>query len=74
MNDAVLVGFLQRLRDLNGGVESFVERPRTFLYFLGEARPVDVSHRQEDRAVVFVDAVDRTDAGVVQRGGGLCFA
>jgi hypothetical protein len=73
VNDAVLVSFLERLRDLLRDLDSFVCRDRPALQALGEVFAVDELHRQEVRggAVVECRSLEAVDVGnvrVVERG------
>ncbi len=74
MNDALFVGFVEGLGDLDGGAESLIKRQRTFLDLLRQRRPIDVGHRDERLVVFLVDAEDLADIGVIEGRRGLRFS
>ncbi len=73
MHDAVLVRCGKRGRNLRRVLERLRRRHRTTSDQRVEARAVDQLHRDERRAVVFVDLVDGDDVRMVERGGGARF-
>ncbi len=74
MHDAALVRGLERLGDLQRDSQRLVTRKRAVGEPLREVFTLDELHRQEAHAVRLVQAVDRRDVGVVQRGEQLRFA
>jgi hypothetical protein len=74
VNDPLLVGGFQRLRDLPGDRQGLVEWNRTARDPLREIVPLDQLHDQCTDAVGFFEAVDVRDVGMVERRQGLGFA
>ena len=69
VNDPLLMGFFQALRDLDRDIESFFERKRASSDLLPEVFPLDILHDDERLAFAFIDFMDRADVRVGQRGG-----
>jgi hypothetical protein len=68
MHDAALVRRLDRFRDLPGDRQRLVEGERACAQPLLERRPVDELEDEREDAVRLLDAVDRRDVRVVERG------
>ena len=68
MNDALFVRGFDRLSDLPGDAQRFVERQRTAAELVRERRPVDEFEDQRCAGWRVGEAVDGGDVGVVQRG------
>ena len=66
MDDPLLVGFLQGLRDLLRDVQGFVHRDGAARDPLGEGQPLDQLEDEKDRAAFFFEVVDGGDAGMVE--------
>ena len=67
VDDAVLVGVLEGLRDLLRDRQRFVDGDRALGDALVEGRALDQLHDQRARPVRFFEAVDRGDVGMVER-------
>ena len=61
-------------RDLRGDTDGAIDGQRPLGDLVIEARTFDQRHRDEGRALGFVDLKDGTDVGVVQSRGGLRLA
>ena len=68
MNHTGFVGGLQRLGNLLGDGQGFVERDRPLRDPVSESRPLHQLQDQRPRAFGFLDAVDGRDVGVVEAG------
>ncbi len=66
MDDALLVGRLQRFGDLPRDGDRLLDRQRTLLQSLRQGRPLDELHDQRLRAIRFLEAEDRGDVRVVK--------
>jgi putative endopeptidase len=67
VDDAALVGVLERLRDLQRDRQRFGDRDRSVREPLREILALDQLHREEAHAVGGVETVDRSDVRMVQR-------
>ena len=74
MDDAVLVGGFERLDDLARDRQRVLEWNRAVSDAIGQRGPVDELHHQRLPGRRFLDAVDRRDVRMVQRGEDLRFA
>ena len=68
MDDALVVGLFERLRDLQRGREALGERERTRREAVGQRRTVDELHHQGVRLTGGLEAVDLRDVGVRSTG------
>ena len=68
MDDPLLVGGFERLGDLAGDRQGFIERDRAFGDPVLERRPFDQFQHQRPRVTALFEAVDLRDVGVVQGG------
>ena len=67
MDDALLVRGLERLDQLQGHGERFLDRQRPVRNAFGQGRTVDQLHDQRTPAAAVLEAVDGRDVGMVQR-------
>ena len=67
MDDALLVGLLERLGDLSRDDQGLVEGDLSALQPLGEVLSLDELEDEEELPVRFLEPVDGGDAGVVER-------
>ena len=74
MNDPLLVGRFERLRDLLRDRQRLVERNRPACDAIGQRRPFDQFHDERAGAATLFEPVDGGDVRMVQRGEGLGFA
>lgn len=74
VDDAALVGALERGGDLVGRAQHLLQRQRAFLQAVGKGGALDQLEDEHERAVRGLDAVDLADMGMVQRGEHLGFA
>ena len=74
MDDALLVGHFQRFRNLVRDRQRFVNRKRASRNAFSERLAVDQFEDEEQPAVRFVEAVDRTDVRMIERREELRFA
>ncbi len=68
MHDALFVRGFDAFGDLLGDVQRLIDGKRAALETPGEILALDQFHRQEALAALLMQAVDRGDVGVVQRG------
>ena len=68
MNDPLLVGRLQRLRNLLGDRQRLVDRDRPLGDPISEGRSFDEFQHQCLGAVLLFEAMDARDAGVIEAG------
>ena len=68
MDDAAIVRRLERLGDLASSRDDLVDRQRTGRQALRERRPLDQFEHERGDVAAFLDAVDRADVRVIQRG------
>ncbi len=68
VNDPLLVGSLERLRDLSGNVERFVDRDRATREAFVQALAVHELEHEKLVAIRFVQSVDCGDVRMIQRG------
>ena len=61
MHYALLVGFLQRLGDLDSDIERLPQRQRPFLQPIGQRFSLQQLHDDEVRPVLRADIVEMTD-------------
>ncbi len=73
MNDALLVGGLERLRNLLRDRQCLVDGNRAVPDSVGERRSLDQLHHERGRARALLQAVDGRDVRMVQCGEGLRF-
>ena len=73
MNDAFLVGRLEGFRDLARRVERRLDRQRPRRELLGQCLSFDQLQDEEADAAGLLEAVDRGDVRVVERGEGARF-
>ena len=74
MRDPLAVGLVQRVRDLNGRLESLIERQRALPQAVGQRLALQVLHHQEVHAVLVPHVMEGADVGMVQAGDRLGFA
>jgi hypothetical protein len=74
MDDALRVGRLERIDHLRRNRQCLVERQRACRQAVGERWPVDQLEHQRRRVAGRLEAIDRGDVGMVQRGQQLGFA
>ena len=75
MDDPLLVRRFERLRDLLRDRQRLVEWNRAARDALGERRPLDqFHHERRAHRLLFSEAVDGRDVGMIQRGEDLRFA
>src|SRR5271165_114908 len=74
MNDARLMGGVQRIRDVNRQSQQQFRLHRTATDAMLQRHAIEELHRNERSAVLLIDVVDRADVGMVQRRGGASFA
>ena len=67
MDDALLVRGFERLRDLLGNGQRFVDRDGTVRDTLGEIVTLDEFHHEGVYATGLLEPVDRRDVGMIQR-------
>ena len=67
MDDALFVSRFEGFRNLLRNRQRFVERERTLRNAIGERRPFDQLQHQRADAVGFLNAVDGSDVGMIQR-------
>ena len=67
MDDALLVGLLERLRHLLRNRKGLLHGHRPALQSLGEVFAFDQLEHEEELAVRLLEAVDGGDAGVIER-------
>ena len=68
MRDALAVGLVQGIRDLNGVAQGLIEWQRTLGQPLGQRFALQVLHDQEVGTVLLADVVEGADVRVAQRG------
>ena len=73
MDDALVVGVLQRLTDRWNDGERLLRRQRSFLEHIAEIHPVHVFHYDVVEPVGFAEIMDRHDVRVVHLRQGLGF-
>ena len=71
VHDALPMGRVQRLGDLDGALERLLQRQRPLLQPLGEGLALQVLHHQVVDTVFLAHVVERADVGVGQTGNGL---
>ena len=71
VHDALPMGCVEGLCDLDGALERLLQRQRPLLQPLGEGFPLQVLHDQVVDAVVLAHIVERADVGVGEAGDGL---
>lgn len=71
MDDALLVGCGQTLRDLDREIDRPVEPEGATFNLVPQASALDHGHGNEGLSVSFTDLVDRADVGVIQGRGSL---
>ncbi len=64
----------ERVTDLNGEIESLLQRDRAFTQAVGKSFAFEVLHDQVGSAVVLADVVEVTDVRMVEGGDGAGFA
>ena len=75
MDDAALVSGIERLDDLTSHGQHFFDRQHTSAgHAIGECATLDEFEDEGADTLVFLDAVNRRDARMVQRGEHLCLA
>jgi hypothetical protein len=74
VDDALLVGGLERIRNLSGNQERFGDRNRTLCDSVGERRPVDELHDERRCGACLLETVNRGDVRMIQRGEDFGFA
>ena len=74
MNHALLVGRFQRVGDLAGDGQRFVDRDGPLRDPVRQGRPVDELEHECQAAVGIFQTVDAPDVGMVQRGEQPCLA
>ncbi len=74
MNDALAVGGVEGIGDVNSDPEQHVERHRLAVDAMLERHALQQFHGDERHAGVFVNVEDRADAGVIESGGCLRLA
>ena len=74
MDDSRLVCRFERVRDLPGDWNRFIERNRTPRDAIGKRRSLDELHRQRERASGLLDAENVGDVRMVERGKDFGFA
>src|SRR6185437_9102398 len=74
MNDSVPVSFIQRIRDLDGVLESLADRQWPLLYTLSQNLTLQVLHDEKMDSVVSPDVIQRTDMRMAQTGDGVFLA
>ena len=67
MNDALLVGGIERVQDLSADGECLAERQRAMHQSIGKRRPFDQFENERPNASGFLDAIDDRDVGMGQR-------
>jgi hypothetical protein len=70
MDDAAIVGVLERVGELHAETQHARERRRVRAEVGGQQPAVDQFHRDVDLAVRFAHVVDRADVRMIQRRGG----
>jgi len=66
VNDALRVGGIERVGNLDGDIEQAIEFHRPAVDGMFQGAAVEEFHGDESFAVVLADIVDGADAGVVQ--------
>src|SRR5579862_8555631 len=74
MNDALGMRSVQAVGNVDRENQKFFQFQRLALDLVLQRYAVQELHADEGFAVLLADVVDGADIGVVQRGGGLCFA
>ena len=74
MDDALLVGRLERIGDLPGDGDGFVDRHRPLCDPLREVGSVNQLHDQRANRQPVLEAVNLRDVGMIERGQRLRFA
>ena len=74
MNDAVLVRRVERIGNLARDREALGDRQRSTFQPIGKRRPVDQLENERRHAIGFLEAVDRANVGMIQRGEQARFA
>ncbi len=78
MNDALRMSRVERVRNLNSEIEHLLECERLLADPVLQRLAFEQLHRDERNgfaAVVYdIDFINRADIGMIQRGGGACFA
>ena len=74
MNDSLVVGLLERLRDLESERKAFSKGKRPRFEAFGERRAFDELHDQRPRSSGLFESEDRGDVGVMELGEQLRFA
>ena len=74
VDDALLVRGFERLGDLSGDVEGFVDRDGALRDAIRQRRAFHQLHHERDGPVRFLEAVDRGDVGMIQRRQDFRFA
>ena len=70
MHDALVVGDIERIGNLDSDVEDLIQRKRMAVDLLGEAFAFEQLHGDEVLPIALLDGVDGADVGMVQPGGG----
>ena len=74
MDDALLMGLLQGLRDFCCNLQNLIEGQGAFRQALGQSLAFEILHHQEVGAVLRADVVKRADIGMLKRGNGFGLA
>jgi hypothetical protein len=74
VHDTFRVRGFERFGDLEAEAQRFLDRQRARLQLLLERLTLDELHRNEQRARLLIETVDRADMRVIERGEQLRFA
>jgi hypothetical protein len=74
MNDALLMSFLQGLRDFCSNLQNLLNGQGAFHQAISERLPFEIFHHQELPAVLRADVIKRADIRILKRGNGFRFA
>ncbi|HUI77606.1 MAG TPA: hypothetical protein VLY24_06805 [Bryobacteraceae bacterium] len=74
VNNALVVGGIERVGDFDGQGKKFVEFHRLAADAVLQGHAIEVLHGDEGPAFMFANVVNGADVGVVQGGSGLSFA
>jgi len=66
MDDAVSMGLVERVRDLDGILKGVIERKRALLQSVSKRLSFQVLHHQEIDAVLLTDVEDGTDVRMTE--------
>jgi hypothetical protein len=74
MDDALRMGGVECVGDIDGDFEEAIEREKAGTEERFEIRAFEILHDDVEEAVLRADFVDGADVGVIERGGGAGFA